>query len=403
MHSIDEYLPGPEAAPPIAGAGPAGLPRILFLASSSNHYGSERALTELIHELRLLGAEAAVVAPADGPLVEELGRAGVVTSIQPLTIIGRSMTPRQVLGGARAIVRPHPGLLRVAREFNPTVVYSNTSHIVDGPALARASSVPHVWHLREIERVPDPVRRAFGLWLVMTGRRVLAISRPVRDATFGDRFRRPTVVPDGIDLAHYSSGVPYVAPDGFDEERPLRVLCAARITRWKGQHVAVSAVAQLTRRARPVVLRVVGDPFTGADEVYFAELVASAGTIPNGSVSITPGVRDVRPLLAWSDVLVHTSIAPEPFGRTVVEAMAFPRAVVATALGGPVDVLADDVGIFVPPADADALASVLDRLIDTPGLIERHAARGHARAQEFSATDCARQVHEILRGLGRDS
>lgn len=375
--------------------------RILFLASSSSNYGSERALAELIHELGRLGAEAAVVLPADGPLVEELRRNGIATSIQPLTVIGRSMTTKHVLGVGRANLKSHPQLVHFARGFGPTVVYSNTSHVVDGPAVARACSVPHLWHLREIERVPAPVRRAFGLWLLATGGRVIAISQPVREAYYGDRFRRVAVVPDGIDLAYYSSNEPYVAPEEFDESRPLRILTAARVTRWKGQHVVVSAVAELARSGRPVVLRVVGDTSTSADDAYLDELKAAA-VHANGSVSIVPGVPDVRPLLAWCDALVHTSTAPEPFGRTVLEAMAFPRAVVASALGGPVDVLAGDAGILVRPGDPAALASALRALLENPTSLDRYAARGCARARAFSATATARRVHEILSGLERD-
>jgi len=360
-------------------------------------YGSERALTELIHELRALGATAAVVVPGPGPLVELLGRAGVAVSMQPLSIIGRDMGREEVLGAPAVLVRPRPPLLDFARAFGPTVVYSNTSHILDGPALARACSVPHVWHLREIERVPTAVRRAFALWLLATGERVIAISEPVRKAAYGERFERPTVVHDGIDLVHYSSGAAYVAPPAFDEQRPLRILSAARVTRWKGQHVAAAAVAKLTRRGRPVTLRVVGDPATDDDQAYLADLAAAAGA-SRGSIAIVPGVADVRPQLAWCDVLVHTSVAPEPFGRSVLEAMAYPRTVVASALGGPSSVLGD-AGILVPAANPEALAAALDRLVDAPALIEEHAARGQARAQAFSAGANGRGVHRVLTGL----
>lgn len=390
MTTIPTSAAGSGVPPPQSGA-----LRILFLTSSASTYGSDRALAELVKELRHLGAEAAVVAPGPGPMLDDLRDRGVTTSVQPLAVIGRDLGRRAQLHAARSLVRPTAPLRQFARVFGPSIVYSNTSHVVDGPALARACGVPHVWHLREIERVPDLVRRAFGLWLLASGRRVLAISRPVREAYYGGGARRVVVVHDGVDVPFYSSGEPYRAPEAFGGERPLRVLSAARVTGWKGQHVLVEAVSQMAARGRPVVARVVGDALTAADETYLAGLSATARAAGE-AVTVSPGVGDIRPLLGWCDVLAHTSVQPEPFGRSVVEAMAYPRAVVASALGGPVEVLAEGGGVLVPPGDPIALDRALDELLSDPPALDRHAAAAATRAQAFSSTRTARHVHRIL-------
>jgi len=372
--------------------------RILFLTSSASYYGSERALIELIVELRRLGAMVSVIVPCDGQLRQELLSLGVAVIVQPLQVICRAASLWDALRFLRAAVLPSQELLLSAQRFAPTVVYSNTSHIVDGPTIARRLSVPHVWHLREIERSSPIIRRAFGLWLLASGSSVFAISQSVREAYYGKWFRRPTVVHDGIDLARYSSGKRYVAPKEFSDARPLRVLCAARITRWKGQHIVASAIEKLCESGYPVVLRIVGDALSAADEAYLAELRERAAT-SRGSIMIEGGVGDIRPLLSWCDVLAHMSTAPEPFGRSVVEALAFPRAVIASAAGGPIEVLGERAGILVPPANANAVVSEIVRLLAHPALLEDYCTRGAVRAREFSVSATAAKVHNVLSGL----
>ena len=74
-------------------------------------------------------------------------------------------------------------------------------------------------------------------------------------------------------------------------------------------------------------------------------------------------VDDIPSLLTDTDVVVHASVIPEPFGQVVLEGMAAGLPVVAAAAGGPLELIAHDVnGLLVPPGDRDALADQLRRL-----------------------------------------
>jgi glycosyltransferase involved in cell wall biosynthesis len=82
------------------------------------------------------------------------------------------------------------------------------------------------------------------------------------------------------------------------------------------------------------------------------------------------------------DVVLHTSTAPEPFGRVVVEGMLARRPVVATRQGGVLEIVEDGVtGRLVPPGNAAALAHTLKDLLATPDAAARLAANGYARAR----------------------
>lgn len=388
---------GEKASPPSTSAN--SRLRILFLASSSDRYGSDRALAEMASSLSALGYDVAVLAPRDGPLLDALREAGVLTIVAPLCIVGRSLGPKAFLRSAAASVRPRRELLEAIGSLRPDVVCSNTSHVVDGPQLARALGARHVWHLREIERIPTWARRLYGRWLSAQSDRVLPISKSVEAAYFPAGSAYSTVITDGINLNHYRCEHPRHWPSVYSAERPLRVLTIGRLTPWKGQDVAIAAVGALLLAGRPLVLRVVGGALTQSDRAFEQRLRAMA--TPYGpAVTFEGEVDDVRPHYCWSDAVLHAATQPEPFGRVVVEAMASGRAVIASDDGGPREIIRDDIdGWLSPPGDVAALIAKLRDLVQSPSSVARIAAAAQERAAEFGVELTAQRLAGVLREI----
>jgi len=93
-------------------------------------------------------------------------------------------------------------------------------------------------------------------------------------------------------------------------------------------------------------------------------------------------------LIASLDVAVHATIEPEPFGRVILEALALGVPMVATALGGPLEIIEDGVsGYLVPPADPDALAARVGDLLRDGSLADRIRAEGRRRVEEKFGLD----------------
>jgi glycosyltransferase involved in cell wall biosynthesis len=87
----------------------------------------------------------------------------------------------------------------------------------------------------------------------------------------------------------------------------------------------------------------------------------------------------------------------EPWGLVPLEAMAVGRPVVATGTGGSGEYLVDgENALLVPPGDARALATAVERLRDDPGLRERLVAAGCRTAAEHGeARSLAAMEHEV--------
>ena len=137
----------------------------------------------------------------------------------------------------------------------------------------------------------------------------------------------------------------------------------SRLAAWKGQHVLLEALSALPG----VGCIIVGDALFG-EQAYAAELkemVAELGLADR--VRFLGHRGDVPKLMQAVDVMVHPSIDPEPFGRTLVEAMLAGRAGDRDRCRRGSRILeGGKAGTLVPPNDAQALARAIAAVLAKP-------------------------------------
>jgi len=128
----------------------------------------------------------------------------------------------------------------------------------------------------------------------------------------------------------------------------------------------------------------------------------AAGLGLGDRVGFVPFQHDVAPVYRSLDVVVHASTLPEPFGLSVVEAMACGRAVVASDAGGVREIVEPGcTGLLHQPGDACDLASRLrelasdERLRARLGAAAASAVRGPFGRDRFGAELAA--AYERLR------
>ncbi len=153
--------------------------------------------------------------------------------------------------------------------------------------------------------------------------------------------------------------------------------CAGQIAPWKGQHIFVQAAAALAPAFPTLYFVVVGGPLYGAHK-YRAELlrrVKRAGLAPR--FRFLGQREDATRTIGAFDVLVHTPVKAEPFGRVIVEAMARGVPVVASRSGGVPEIMEDGrEGFLVEVGHAGAAAAATAFLLDDPLLAAEVGARG---------------------------
>ena len=123
--------------------------------------------------------------------------------------------------------------------------------------------------------------------------------------------------------------------------------------------------------------------------------------LPSGVVALG-GTSHATVMAAWDRALlgVVPSVGAETFGNVVTEAMSRGRAIVASRLGGIVDIIEHDrSGLLVPPGDAPALSAAIQRLIDDTELRDRLGAAASRRVELFAASRVLPRFEALYREL----
>jgi glycosyltransferase involved in cell wall biosynthesis len=238
------------------------------------------------------------------------------------------------------------GFVRAARRVDADLLHA---HWLSSGWVAQRSGKPYVVQVwgTDVElarRAPWLARR------VLRGARlVIAASNDLADRARVLGAREVRVIPSGVEL-----------PDRVgDEAEPAEVLYAGRLSPEKG-------VLELLDAAQGLNLVVAGDG-------PLRDRVPSArGFVPHD---------ELQHLYARAAVVACPS-RREGFGVACLEAMAHGRPVVATRVGGLLDLVVDgETGIVVPPRDAPALRFALERLLADPDLRHRLGTAGRERAR----------------------
>lgn len=94
------------------------------------------------------------------------------------------------------------------------------------------------------------------------------------------------------------------------------------------------------------------------------------------------------------------SVVPEACPTVVMEAMATGRPVIASRIGGTVDLVSDEeTGLLVPPGDASALRKAMDRMILDPDLRTRMGQAAKRRVLEFQAKSVVPRIEQVYRQI----
>ena len=142
----------------------------------------------------------------------------------------------------------------------------------------------------------------------------------------------------------------------------------------------------------------IGEALASDHDDSAAQIRARAAELGLEGKAIFTGLRrDIPELLAISDVFCLPSYR-EGMPRSVIEAMAAGRPVVATDIRGcREEVIPEVTGLLVPPREAGGLTAALERLAEDAGLRRRmgEAGRARARAEYDEAIVIARQMERM--------
>lgn len=400
--SIPRYPMPKSSAASATTSAHTGDPRVLFIDQSGQLGGAEICLLPLA--VRCIKTSE-VVLLSDGPFRKRLDDEHVRVTVMTDPRIAGIKKDRMKFAALAALPGIGKQILAIARRAKShDVVFLNTQKALILGAFARLlHRKKTVWHVHDIvskEHFGAVHLRLIKLAVAIGVDHVITNSRASADALIAltglPRHAVP-VVHNGVDMARFN-----ISDDRALTQRATLGLPAdaflvglfGRLTPWKGQHVALDAIA----RVPDAHLVLVGDALFGetdyawglrerADKLGIADRVHFAGF-----------QHDVAAWMNAMDVIVHASTNPEPFGLVIIEAMAAGKPVIAANGGAVTEIVRHgENGLIVEPDSPGRLADAIETIKQSPELGRRLAAQGHADAgRRFSIDRYLRQMTRAL-------
>lgn len=362
----------------------------LLLSPTAVPGGAERALVGLARQLPSHGITPTAVLLADGPLREWLEKVGCAVTICDA---GRTRNLKRTVATIRRLVELCAGA---------DLVVSNQSkgHIYGGLA-ARIARVQEIWW-QQGEAIRSPMELVAaavpGSAVVCSNQIAAAAQRRLTPR------RRVKVIHLGTAIEEVQSyrGAGRAIRDrqGWTDHKVVGIV--GRLQPWKGQETFLRAAELVAVKHADTRFAVVGGAILGWEGDYPERLRTLAVELGiGGKTSFTGHQDNVYPWFDSMDIVVHASLG-EPFGLVVVEAMALGKPLVASASGGPMEIVEDGVsGILVPPLDHESLATAIDRLLCDPKFAESLGREASERATKFSDKAMTTQFVSLINEVRR--
>ncbi len=354
-----------------------GSPRVLLFTDSDAFAGTERHMLDLARGLRLQEIGVGIACPVPSPLALRAAEEGIpVTPIAKQGMIDR------------AAIRTLRGML-ASNAINVIHSHNGRTALLAAAAVSRSREGVHVTTQHFITPTRSTRRGIKGLigrvlhkWVSKHTDRVIAISRAVERGMVErgeSQQKKISIVANGI-----VEPDPKVLPPRdrmraeFDvvPSAPL-IVAATRLVPEKDVGTLINAIAQL-REVFPSIRCLIA----GEGQLH-AELDALVEKLGIGDCVRLLGFRDdVTAIMQAADVFVLPSLN-EPFGLVLLEAMALGRPIVATAAGGPLEIVEHNVGgLLVPPRSAQDMAAAIEEILSDPARAEQMGRAGRERFEK---------------------
>jgi len=377
------------------------LPRRVALFIDSDVFaGTERHIVELAHALSEQAVHVSIAAPSASPLnrlADEMKLNIIrIEKRGGLLDLAAILKLRKLLVNGRIdLIHAHNGRTALAAAAarwlagRGTIVA--TQHFIDPAHISLVGLRAHLF-------------RAAHRWVQRQIHYYIAVSHAARKAMLSRESglaEKIAVVPNGICAPDVTKLVParQVREElTLPSDAPL-IVCVARLEQEKDVATLVAAMGPVIAQVPDARCVIVGE---GSQRRGLEEQISR---VPWGRQITLAGFRDdTISVIRAGSLFVLPSLA-EPFGLVLLEAMSLGRAVIATAAGGPLEIVKEgETGLLVPPSDAGALAAAIVTLLRDPAKRTTMGAAALSRfRQHFTAEAMGRATKDVYEKAMRHS
>ncbi len=337
---------------------PITQPVIMQIIPELGPGGAEQGCIDMAAEIVKSGAQAIIVSNG-GPRVYELDRIGATHINLPVHSKNPLIMARNVYALRKIIKRYHVHIVHARSRAPAWSAYRACKNTE-----AHFMTTCHAPY-----NISGRIKRRYNS-VMAKGERVIAISGYVADYL----CKNYQIEENRIRLIHRGVALEKFHPTAVTPERMITlskewripeasniIMLPGRITRWKGHHILIDAIAKLSRKDVFCVL-------IGSDQgrtEYSKELEEKIQELElGGQVRIVPHCNDMPAAYMLATVVVSASTDPEGFGRIPIEAQAMGRPVIGTDHGGAQEtIIRGETGWLVPPSDSESMAKAIEEAL----------------------------------------
>ena len=380
------------------------IKNILIVNQSAELYGADKALLELIENFPE-NFNPIVVLHEEGPLkkiLEELNVQVIKTS---------------VIKVKRGILKPWfffrlpfevlTSFYRIKKELNGKkvdIIHSNATSVFIGAFYGFFFQIPHLWHVHEIIEKPKKIAQIYPSIInffskkvvfnsVATSNHFTKILPQIRSKSIiihngQDRKKMKTSDFDITKIKHlFSSNIADKVVIGL----------VGRISKIKGQHLALEAFSALFKKYKNIHLVFIGSPAKGKKE-YIEQILTRIKILDlEKNISFVDFQEDIWPYYDSIDIAIVPSTEKESFGLVATEAMLSKKPVIAANHGGLSEIIINnETGLFFEPNNCEDLCNQLEKLIIDKNLRVSFGENGFKRVKDnFSSQKYVSSIEEI--------
>lgn len=366
---------------------------IAFHANGNTAGGLAAFIRHLVRSFRKQGHRIVLLVNRPGPFSEEMSETCEVYSFDVDTIVnpGFNLGPLRIPDPIAAIKNclsssmHRKRVSKILQQANPDAVLGNGmfSAALIGSS-CRQLKIPLILAIHGIgRRSNDPMslRARIAARMLNQATTVVGVSKACLE-----RYSRFLRVPT---MTIYNSCPPIqtqnLKPDFLRENGlpadTLIVGSFGRITRDKGYHVLIRAVAQLEKSESPAIV-IGGKPLTADETTYLGELQQLVDSLEMKDRCLFIGEVTPERFFSIIDIFCHTYLGEENLSYAILEAMSACCPVIAVDLGGPKEMIdAPTSGQLIAPNNSELLAEAILKYIEDPEYAKSAAEHGLERSR----------------------
>jgi glycosyltransferase involved in cell wall biosynthesis len=299
-------------------------------------------------------------------------------------------------------------LMSIFRKERPHIVHTHTSKAgILGRWAAWLSKVPVIIHTPHGHVFRGYFNRWISLFYVLLERWTAFITDKIIVLTEQEKKdhlsfhiapeNKFEVIHSGVDLSKFH-------PVQFDSVRFKNVLgipdeaiivgTVGRLTPIKGHRYLIEAAKDIVEEYPETYFLFLGD---GELSSELRSLAIKLGV--NENIRFLGWRPDVAEILSIFDIFVFPSLN-EGMGKAVVEAMSLGKPIIASRVGGILDLIIDGVnGLLVRPADSKILSASIKTLLFDPARMEKMGKEGKRMALQYDSGIMVQKIVALYKGL----